>query len=74
VDREMRLGQLELAKRHIAEGEKHIAAQQAIVAEFRRAGWDVTQAAWLLENFVASQAQHIAHRDRILQELRKTAP
>jgi ferritin len=69
MDRAMELRHLEQAERHIAEGEQHIAEQEDRIADLARMGADTTEARKLLDNFYASQAQHIQHRDRILKEL-----
>jgi ferritin len=69
MDRAMELRHLEQAERHIAEGEQHIAEQEDRIADLARMGADTTKARKLLDNFYASQAQHIQHRDRILKEL-----
>ncbi|MGX9427994.1 hypothetical protein [Bradyrhizobium sp. LeoA1S1] len=69
MDREMHKRLLEQAERHVAQGQRHIAEQEERVAELARLGADTTEARKLLDNFYASQAQHIRHRDRILKEL-----
>lgn len=69
MDREMLQMRLEEAERHVAQGLRHIAAQEQIVANFSRLGYDTTEARRLLDNFYASQVQHTHHRDRILQQL-----
>lgn len=60
---------LEEAERHVAQCLRHIAAQEQIVTNFSRLGYDTTEARRLLANFYASQVQHTHHRDRILQQL-----
>jgi hypothetical protein len=69
MDRAMQFRHLEQAERHIAQGERHIAEQEERVADLARLGADTAEARKLLDNFYASQAQHIQHRDRILKEL-----
>jgi hypothetical protein len=69
MDRAMELRHLEQAERHIAQGIRHIAEQEERIADLVRLGADTTVARKLLENFYASQVQHIQHRDRIRQEL-----
>lgn len=61
---------LEEAERHIAEGGLRISNQRALIAKLIASGHDPTQARELLASFLLSQAQHIAHRDTILSELR----
>lgn len=65
----MQLRHLEEAERHIAQGLRHIADQERIVADLEQGGHDAVQARRLLENFHATQAQHVAHRDHMLREL-----
>lgn len=60
---------LKQALEHIALGERHIARQHEIVAQIKERGADSTEAERLLATFEATQAMHIAHRDRIEQEL-----
>jgi hypothetical protein len=70
MDREMLQKRLEEAERHVAQGRRHIAEQEERVAGLARLGADMTEARKLLDNFYASQAQHIQHRDRILADLK----
>ena len=73
----MLLRHLEQAERHVALGKRHIADQEQRVADLARSGHDTTEARKLLDNFYATQVQHIQHRDRILMELKqrsKAAP
>lgn len=65
----MELRHLEQAERHIAEGYRHIFEQEDRVADLAGKGHDTTEARKLLDNFYASQALHIAHRDMIRREL-----
>lgn len=69
MSRAMQIRHLEQAERHVALGVKHIADQERIIAKMTRLGYDTTQATQLLTNFHASQALHVAHRDRIVLEL-----
>lgn len=69
MDRAMQLRHLEEAERHIAQGERHIAEQEGRITVMSRQGHNTDEAQKLLDNFYASQAQHIQHRDRILKEL-----
>lgn len=69
MDRAMELRHLEQADRHIANGKRLVAEQEERVADLARHGHDTTEARKLLDNFYASQVQHIQHRDRILKEL-----
>jgi hypothetical protein len=65
----MQLRHLVEAEQHIAIGERHVADQERRVAELELHGYDTTAARSLLSAFRLSQAQHIAHRERILREL-----
>jgi len=69
MDRAMQLSHLEQAERHVAQGKRHITEQQDLIAELARHGHDTADARKLLDNFYASQMQHVQHRDRILKEL-----
>jgi hypothetical protein len=60
---------LEEAERHVAQGERHIAEQEERIGDLARHGHDTTEARRLLNNFYASQVQHIQHRDRLRKEL-----
>jgi hypothetical protein len=71
VDRAMQIRHLEQAERHVAQGERHIAEQEERVAHLARGGHNVTVARKLLDNFYASQALLIQHRDQIRKELER---
>jgi hypothetical protein len=60
---------LEQAERHVAQAERHIADQEERVLHLARAGHSVASARKLLDNFYASQALLIQHRDQIRAEL-----
>jgi hypothetical protein len=59
------------AEEHVAQGERHIARQREIIAELEHDGHDVAAAAArdLLRQFEELQGLHIAHRDRLKDEL-----
>lgn len=69
VDRELARQHLELANKHVAEGQRRIEAQLALVAKLGRDGHDTTQAKGLLRQFEETLALQIQTRDRIVQEL-----
>jgi hypothetical protein len=69
MDGEMLQRHLEEAERHVSQGERHIAEQELRVSDLTRRGQDTTEARKLLDNFYASQVQHLQHRDRIRREL-----
>ncbi len=62
---------LALAERHVADGERVVARQRAIVAELERDGHDATaaQARQLLAQFEELLALHVGDRDRLRREL-----
>jgi hypothetical protein len=67
----MHIRHLEQAERHIAQGERHIAEQEERIALLSRGGHNLAAARDLLNNFYASQALLIQHRDQIQRELEK---
>jgi hypothetical protein len=69
MDRDVLRLHLELAERHVAEGERHLARQREIVAELAGDGHDLASAKSLLAQFEAMQRSHIEDRDRIRAEL-----
>jgi hypothetical protein len=69
VDRNTVLQHLKLASKHVAEGQKRVEAQIALVAKLERDGHDTRQAKRLLEQFEQTLKLHVQTRDRIIQEL-----
>jgi hypothetical protein len=69
MDRAMILEHLELAQRHVAEGERHVARQKEIVAELANDAHGTTATRALLIQFEEMQAPHVADRDRLRAEL-----
>ena len=69
MSREMELRHLELANRHIAEGEQRIAEQKALIADLDRRGRDAATAHELLEAFEETLDLMMRHRDLILDKL-----
>ncbi len=71
VDKKVLLRHLDEARTHIALGDKHIARQREIVAEFEKAGDgdDLVTAKALLESYMQLQAMHIADLQGIEREL-----
>ena len=49
---------IEMVRRHIAEGEKHVEAQRAVVRRLHDLGVDAELAEDLLEKFEAMPAEH----------------
>jgi hypothetical protein len=60
-------------ERHVALGERHLSRQREIIAELDRGGHDSTKARELLVIFGETQAMHVAHRDRLRDELANAA-
>jgi hypothetical protein len=56
-----RAEQIEMVRSHIAQGERHVAAQRDIVVRLRELGADTGLAEDLLEEFETSLAQHQVH-------------
>ena len=59
-------GNLEMVRRHIREGETHIARQREIVAQWARAGRDIDTPETVLAQFESIQDVHLAHLARII--------
>ena len=57
--------ELEMTRRHVAAGERHVALQREIIARLQRLGSDAALAEQLLEEFEATLRDHRAHRDRL---------
>ena len=62
---------LALAEEHVAKSRKHIARQREFVADLERHGHTrvAEEAKRLLAQFLELDALHVAHRDRLKQEL-----
>jgi hypothetical protein len=54
-----------MTRSHVAEGERTIAHQTALIAEIQAKGRDASAALTMLRQFHQIQAEHIAHRDRL---------
>ncbi len=72
VDRETAREHLELANRHVAEGEQRMEAQTELMAELERDGHGTAQAKELLKQFEETLALQVKTRDRIVRELAET--
>ena len=57
-----------MIRRHVAEGEKHVASQRAIVQRLRDIGADSALAEDLLEEFEATLEQHRSHLVQVLAD------
>lgn len=63
------LTDLEMADRHIAQGEQHIARQEMLLTSLQLKGCPLEDAAALLRLLTESQVEHRAHRDAIAAAL-----
>jgi hypothetical protein len=68
-ERTLVLEHLEKARRHVAEGERHVAHQREIIAQKERDGHDTSMSKRLLGQFEELYKMHVADRDRLEQEL-----
>ena len=69
MDRRLKLAHLAQARRHVAEGEDHVARQTKLVAELVRDGHDAGAARRLLALFIVMQSMHIDDCNRLEAEL-----
>lgn len=60
--------EIEMVRRHVEEGAKHIARQRLLVARLRQEGLPTQEAANLLATFEAIQRQHEDHLARATTE------
>ncbi|TIV72748.1 MAG: hypothetical protein E5V89_03870 [Mesorhizobium sp.] len=61
---------LALLEQHVLIGERHIARQREIVADFHKKGFRTDLAEDLLTLFEQMQVLHISHRNRIAAHLK----
>jgi hypothetical protein len=69
IDRTLAREHFELAKKHVAEGERRVDAQIALVARLERDGHDASAARALLYQLEQTLSLQIENRDRVAQEL-----
>ena len=69
MDKALVRDHLEQARRHVADGDKHVARQRQLVAKLDRDGHDSSEARRLLEQFEELLRLHIQDRDRLIKEL-----
>jgi hypothetical protein len=69
MNQSMHLRHLEEAERHVLRGEQNISAQEQHIEELELHGHDTTLARSLLDTFLMTQTQFVAHRDEILKTL-----
>ena len=67
------LADLEMADRHVAQGEQHIARQEMLLTSLRLKGFQTVDATALLKLLNEAQAEHRAHRDAIATALDRSA-
>jgi hypothetical protein len=73
LDRGLELEHLELANRHMAEGQERFERQRRLVARLQEAGRDTKQALILLSELEQTLALFTQTRDRILGNLGMTS-
>jgi hypothetical protein len=59
---------IEMVKRHVLEGEKHLGIQAILIERLLKKGLPTKLAQALFEIFYVSQAEHVKHLRRILRE------
>ena len=69
MDRSIQLQHLEQAERHLLLGEQNVSDQERRVENLRQHGHDTTLACAVLETFVCTQNQFVAHHNQIIREL-----
>ena len=69
MDRSRQLHHLEQAERHVLRGEQSVSELEQRIEELEGQGHDATLARAVLETFLRTQVQFVAHRDLILREL-----
>ncbi|WP_084801773.1 hypothetical protein [Bradyrhizobium sp. Ec3.3] len=69
MDRSPHLQHLEQAERHLLRGEQNVSDQEQRIEDLEHHGHDTTLARALLETFLRTQMQFVAHRAQILREL-----
>jgi hypothetical protein len=60
---------LEMARRHVREGEEHIARQRELAQKLEQDGLDATEAWNLLRLFQSTLHEHRAHLNRLETDL-----
>jgi hypothetical protein len=73
MDRKMQLNHLAIAEKAVLDGERYIQNEEQMISDLDGAGHDTTLARATLATFRRSQAQHIAHRDLLLEMLQQDA-
>ncbi|TPJ82301.1 hypothetical protein FJ419_00490 [Mesorhizobium sp. B2-6-2] len=57
---------LQMAERHVCQGEALITRQRALIDRLARDGHPTDEARKLLREFLEAQAEHVAHWQRLL--------
>ena len=70
VNQEMLQRHLQQAEAHVAMGAEHVRQQRERLSQLERHGHDTFRTRELLAQFEDLQDMHIAHRDRLLQQLK----
>jgi len=70
VNREMLQRHLQQAEAHVAMGAEHLRQQRERLSQLERHGHDTFRTRALLAQFEDLQDMHIAHRHRLLQQLK----
>src|SRR5579883_3437661 len=69
----MELDHLALAEKAVAQGQQHIDREEQMIADLDRGGHDTRLARETLATLRRMQAEHVAHRNLILEMLRQKA-
>jgi DNA repair protein RadC len=75
MDRETLLGWLALSERHVEQGARHILEQRELLSRLQKPGQGKSDTAGiasdLLDEMERLQALHIAHRDHLVDALKR---
>ena len=71
MDKQVVQRHLHATERHIVSGESIIARQMALIARLKRNGHDTTEAEGWLAELERIQDMHVAHRERLMEELNR---
>jgi hypothetical protein len=72
MDRKMELDHLALAEKTVAQSERHILREEQMIADLDRGGHDTSLAREVLATYRRMHAEHVAHRNMLLQMLHQT--
>jgi hypothetical protein len=64
---------LELAERHVADGQLHLQRQRAVIRRLEHSGYDSREAHWLLGTIEGLLRMHVRERDRLRELARMQA-